>query len=347
MFSKLKHNRASILIFTIWILGILSVFAIQMGLLIRQRITVLSRLEQREILRKTAEAGVKKAIAAIRMDRRREGENHGYRKLYKFNNPDIFKNIRIGRGVCTIGGFAASNKSREGLFYYGVIDEERKLNINIAEQNELETLIRSVLKIDQDRARSIAEAIIDWRMIGTSQPTGFYSSDYYQNLASAYEPKNSDFENYKELLLVKEVSHEVFEKLISYITIYGDGLVNVNTASREVFLSIGFSESLIDKVLSVRRGFDNVDHTVDDYYFTKTFDLVSDILNFTEMEVSEIQQIDKANQAAKLKTESDFYLIQSNAQIENTAYQLNVSSVYNTRENVIEEWYEKKQYSID
>ena len=74
MIRTLYKNRASILILVLWIIGLLSLFAVQIGLIIRQRIQLLSRTEQNQKLRFLTQVGIKKGIAALRMDLRENSD---------------------------------------------------------------------------------------------------------------------------------------------------------------------------------------------------------------------------------------------------------------------------------
>ena len=126
-----------------------------------------------------------------------------------------------------------------------------------------------------------------------------------------------------------------------FITIYGNGQVNINTASPEVLKALGLSEDVIEKVLMVRRGFDSREFSVDDHIFYKTFDIASEILSLTKLEIAQIKQIDLLNLAKKIKTNSSFYLIESQAKIQNKEEVLRIACVYNVMENRIEYWREK------
>ncbi len=202
-------------------------------------------------------------------------------------------------------------------------------------------MIIKVLGLEAEDAAWLANNIIDWREFGQSHAEGFFSNEYYSNLEFPYEIKSKPFELIDELMLVQGFSPEVYESLYPFITVYGDGLVNINTASPKVLYAIGFGYSVIDKLLMVRRGFDAREFSVDDHIFHKTFDVATDILAFTKMEVSEIRQIDLVNLAKRIKTNSSFYLIESQAKIRNKEEVLEAVCVYNALENRVEYWREK------
>jgi general secretion pathway protein K len=77
-------------------------------------------------------------------------------------------------------------------------------------------------------------------------------SNYYRDLVEPYRCKNAPFETLRELLLVKGMTETVFygqagdetqniepvEGIQKYLTIYGDGKVNINEASPMVIQSL-------------------------------------------------------------------------------------------------------------
>ena len=88
------NKNGSILIFSLWILMILGIFAAQVGLRVAGRIQIISRVETRGRLHHIASASSKKAIALIRADLRKEGgQDSAYGKYYKYNKGDIFRDF--------------------------------------------------------------------------------------------------------------------------------------------------------------------------------------------------------------------------------------------------------------
>ena len=90
-----------------------------------------------------------------------------------------------------------------------------------------------------DRWELIAN-LLDW--IDTdnmrSGTRGGYEDDLYNRLDSPYLAKNADFDSKEEIRLVEGWQDEVFDRLADQITIYGDGKININTASREVITGL-------------------------------------------------------------------------------------------------------------
>ena len=63
-------------------------------------------------------------------------------------------------------------------------------------------------------------------------------SDYYGGLDPPYRCKNKPFESIDEMLLIKGVTPKILDRLRDHATVYGDGQVNINYASRQVIESL-------------------------------------------------------------------------------------------------------------
>ena len=339
--SYKKNRQGSILILAVWTVLFLSIFAAKIGLRIRQRVTLLSRLETRSKLHFIAEAGIKKAIAGLRVDLvKNKGLYSSFGKYYRHNNSDAFQSINVGDGLSEVAyifhrDFNITEKR------YGFVDEERKININVVDRLTLTRLIQQVSGLDEDKSQGIAEAIIDWREIGRSQTTGFYSDDYYSNLEYSYEPKNGDFELIDELLLIEGIDENLFNILKDFMTVYGDGKVNINTASAEVLSVLGLSPEVISKIFLVRRGMDGIEDTADDYVFQRTYDIASEMKSFIKLKFNEVKEINDLNLSGLIKTNSSFYFIKSKGAVNQKKDTLTILCVYNAQEDRVEYWREK------
>jgi type II secretory pathway component PulK len=113
----------------------------------------------------------------------------------------------------------------------------------------------------------IAACIIDWRDADDVELEGGAEKEHYSSLDRPYKCKNAPFTVPEELRLVKGVTGDVFEKMKGFVTVYGDGKVNVNTAPREVLVALGMTEDLADRIIAYRNGADAKPGTSDDGVF--------------------------------------------------------------------------------
>ena len=91
------------------------------------------------------------------------------------------------------------------------------------------------LELNED----ISATIIDW--IDSNEESGFSGAEdnEYLNLSPAYRTANQTMHDVSELLLVKGIDFETYEKLRPYVCVLkSETAINVNTASAEVLSSI-------------------------------------------------------------------------------------------------------------
>jgi len=339
---KLGEKQGSILILTLWVLTFLTVFTIQVATKVNQRIALLSHLEDQSQLRLIASSGIKKAIAALRLDYFRGGGQYSaYNKSYRHNNFEKFSSIPIGNGLSHVSYPYYMSHELPPQTRFGFIDEESKINLNTVDRITLRALLELAAGVNGEQAQGLAESIVDWREIGHTQLQGFNSDDYYAGLLHPYQNKEAPFELIDELLLIKGMRYDIYERLIPFVTIYGDGLININTASKTVLMALGLESHVADKLMQVRWGTDGIEATEDDHVFRNAYDVTSEVQSVVSLEKDEVIQIEFLNGGGKIKTNSSFYFIESHGKLDGTKRALSVSCVYNVDENMVEYWREK------
>ena len=312
----LAVTRGSILIIAIWSLCFLSTFTVILGYQVRQKISLVRRLEERERLSLIADAAVKKAISKLKEE---EKKSYVCPNDAISNNTAEFKEISINAGTFSI--FYDCPDKPYGCLEtrYGLTDEESKLNINKADSASLERFLKSGLGLNEIEAQELAASIVDWRDgdSALSIPLGSAEDSYYRNLQYPYEAKDADFEVIDELLLVKGVSVEIFSKMRRYVTIYGDGKININTTSRVILLSTGLSEDIADKVILFRLGEDGIMGSSDDNIFEAPSNIVPKISQHLRLSDSEIARISTITERY-FTTGSDYFMARCIAKLNNS-----------------------------
>ena len=136
----------------------------------------------------------------------------------------------------TLYGLRLKRKKEFGqvqCIYYAV-DEDSKININTASTDVLSRLPG----LDMDLATAI---------------TG-----------SQLRP----FKLKEELLLIEDITPEIYDKLKDFVTVNSQGQVNINTAAPEVLTALGFDDDLIEAIREFRSsGKDQIEGTQDDGIF--------------------------------------------------------------------------------
>jgi len=285
--------EGSVLILSLWVIVLLTFFALSLSYGIRQKVSLVERLEEKRRLMYLAQAGINKAISFLKKQ-----DFSGYLGLNSnlINNPEEFKDIDFGKDYLTFAYDFRDDFKKEYSTFFGFQDEAGKININKIDKDTLKRLF-ILLNLDEPKAEEISSSIVDWRD-SDNELTSTYSaeSSYYQFLEQGYPAKNSDFEVWEELLLVKGIDKDTFSRIKDYLTVYGDGKININTASSVVLLALGLSPSLVDKIISWRQGDDKISGTSDDNNFMNTQEIVtrlSQTYNLSEQEINQLSQISK------------------------------------------------------
>lgn len=320
-----ESKRSSILILALWSVCLLASFAVILGYQVRQELTLVNRVEEKDKLHLIADAGVKKAIAALISE-----PVKAYDSLADTwsNNANTFRDMHIGAGRVNI--IYQYYNEKEGAFetFYGLIDEERKININRTDKLVLERLFMSVSGLNEAMAQDLAASIIDWQDKDDelSLPSVGAEDNYYRTLPHAYVAKNAEFEALNELFLVKGVTRDVFERIKNYLTVYGNGKVNINTCPAGVLSALGLSQDTIDKIISFRAGEDKSPGTADDNVFEAPDSIVTKLRQFYQLSDTEAGELQRVC-AQSLDTKSDNFTIQAEAQSNNNKNRIQITCV--------------------
>lgn len=132
-----------------------------------------------------------------------------------------------------------------------ITDEESKININIADSMRLKKLF-DYIGVPADSEQEVADSILDWRDPDKEHHLSGAEDEYYESLDPPYKAKNRNLGAIEELLLVKGFKPEYLMPLYNLVTTFGDGSININTASKEVMEVIGISQEAIDILFKQR-----------------------------------------------------------------------------------------------
>jgi type II secretory pathway component PulK len=144
-----------------------------------------------------------------------------------------------------------------GRLSYRLTDENARLNLNRITRDVLDRLLQE-LSLEKSARDVILDSVQDWRDPNEEHRLNGAESDYYQTLPMPYRSKNADFDAVDELLQVQGMTREILygrpeaPGLIEYLTVWGTGAVNVNTASPVVLRALGYAPAEVD-LLTGRR----------------------------------------------------------------------------------------------
>lgn len=204
-----------------------------------------------------AKAGLNIAIAAIKNpDDTNTGKTPTPTKLFLDEHT-----FEIGEDNCSVT----------------ITEENAKLNVNLlkdkngkSDRTRIEQVLRLIDLLNKEKGGNshigygLVPAIIDWTDSDDNvthlpyikfENTG-EESGYYNNLETPYGCRNGSFETTEELLLVKGITQDVFDRICGFITVYGDGKININRASKRVIESLSEKmDAALARIIVDRRKF--------------------------------------------------------------------------------------------
>jgi general secretion pathway protein K len=310
------------LVMALWCISLLGVFSISLGFGVRQKASLLNRLTTLDALYPIAYSGVEKAKSLVHSD----------------------MNLDVDNFTDAWAAPSATTKVAGGKFSFimtdgsGVVDEERKINLNNTSVEIVFRLFQRVSGLGKDEAEELVYNLIDWMDSDSffGHPQFGAEASYYENLKKPYTAKNAAYEVMDELLLVKGMTPEIFEKILPYVTIYGTGQVNMNTASREVLAALGFSPKAVDIIASYRAGADGVDGTADDRFFSSVNGIQSALAGSggTVLDPGQEALLSGLVMASRVGVSSSVFSVRSLGVLEKNGASMEVEAYFNRRNKV-------------
>ena len=253
-------ERGLALVVVLWILAFLSVVFTAFTFSMRTELAAAGNFRQEAEAYYLAEAGVYRAAAEIiNADRNVAPDSTFYDALdeHWHTNPAAYENVALGGGH----------------YWVAVRDEESKIPLNGQISPQYDAMLRRLFSnsgvTDDKLLSTIVDSIQDWRDTDTLHRLSGAEDDYYLSLPSPYRAKNGDFEAIDELLLVKGMTSEILYGNVAnsqrlaelqaqlpwerqfrpgeylgaarHLSVFGEGHVNVNTASADVLMALGLT----------------------------------------------------------------------------------------------------------
>ena len=249
-------SKGTVLVISLWMLMIFSIFAIGLYKLISSQVRIVQRLEH-FILSEHAARSIC-LYTRFYLD----SDESDYDTIYELNTEKT-------------GEFGILNYS------YILQDQESKINVN--------TMSSDVLK----RLPGLNEDIVD--AITESPLSPFYVKE--------------------ELLLLDEINEELFAEFSEYITTYGNGKININTASREILIALIETEAsgVVDIIMAFRAGLDGEEGTEDDRIFESKSGILTTLQEFETLFLEQQTQLISA--MSLLDVKGEVFSLQINTEV--------------------------------
>ena len=270
--SALRNQKGSALIVALWaliILGLLiSAFAFDMHV----EAGVTSFYRKRLKAQYLARAGVEYAKLMLHKSFKVKEEIGA-----EDEDPDVYiqaLSLQKGMGVTSL-----TRELGDGKFLVDILPEQGRRNVNTLSDEDWEEMLDQA-NVPQEEWADLIDCFQDFTDEGDEhQLNGAESDDpFYEE--RGYECKNAPLDTVDELLLIKGFTKELvyggpsevegdepYIGIAQWLTTWGDGKVNINTASKEVLLTIpGLEEYDVEDIINGRAGEDEELGTKDDGY---------------------------------------------------------------------------------
>jgi len=236
----IRKNNGYVLVIVMGLLAALSVMALSLGAATRVDLEQTRRFQDEAAAELLCKAGIEWVIHYLNTVQRQG-------TLWQapwYSQPSMFQARPLGPGT-----FDVWYSDLGGELHYGLQDEEARVNLNTAPV----TVLAALPGVGQ----GLAEAIVRQRQ---QQPWSTPEDVLQRGLvtASAWYGEAEQ------------------PGLSAYVTVWGSGKINVNTASPVVLAALpGITPAMVEAIMRYRQGDDRQLGTADDGYFRAVMDLVT------------------------------------------------------------------------
>ena len=350
-----RNNQGLILIISLWILALLSLLSLGLAHRVAVHIKLTKYQKDKTKLLYIAKAAVQKARIVLEkdvsdVDMLNELWSSGKDFEYGIDE-SIFKDQQLQDGNFTVSYVFDDSDQDNPVIFFGMSDENRRININTGESEKLKHLLNNFPGVSESESESLVEAILYWR--GKHPDPEGYDDSYYRE--QGYSPRAGNLKTIQELNLVEgfRENPELIQKCKRYLTVFSeDDKININTVSHEVlqavFMSLeandGFATRLSDYIIDIRDGPDNVQGTEDDVVIMSG-GIKSLMLGLPGgLTLDEEDWINKPETVFPFTDTSNFFTIEVAAQLNQSPIAKMVNSVIKRNDNFSTEiiyWHEK------
>jgi DNA uptake protein ComE-like DNA-binding protein len=238
--SWFRNTHGYVLVIVMGLLAVLGVMALSLGTVTRAELLQTRRFQDETAAELLAKAGIDWTIHYLNTVARQGG----LWQVPWMSQAAQFQSRPLGAGT-----FDVQYTDPSGTLRYGLQDEETRVNLNTAPV----ALLAALPGVSPE----LAEAIVTHRQ---QEPWGVPEALLHRGLISA------------------PVWYGSAEQagLRTYLTVWGSGKININTASPGVMAAVpGLTPTLVESIVRYRQGDDQQLGTSDDRYFQTVEDLAT------------------------------------------------------------------------
>lgn len=216
------NRRGVALMLVLWVVVVLSAVASGVVIAARRETAVARTDRARTTGRYAAESGVEAVKAQLRALFRRARTLEDQARAFDLLEATITQWSERPLGPAR--------------FQVAVADLGARIDLNIASDDVLLGLFQQF--VGDQRAAALVDALADWKDEDNDpRPLGAEAGDYARG-GSLFRPPNAPLLRLDELTRIAGFSDSLAERLAPYLTVQGDGLLNVNTAPETVLAAV-------------------------------------------------------------------------------------------------------------
>lgn len=327
--SHSSKKQGAALLVSLWALIILALIVGSFSFQVALEGMLISRKKKQFKSEMLARSGVDYARAIIEQNQRaRELEIEALEE-----DPDQFMQsaLYVQRGLSTTSSITITNM---GTFSVTIESAENGRNVNTLNRDQWIEIFE-MANVPSTEWDSLIDCLEDWIDEGDLHGLNGAESDdpYYEE--QGYPVKNGPLDSVEELLLIKNWNESILYGkpaddegdtiygIADLLTVWGDGKVNLNSATTNVLLSYAeYEDWELEGVLESRKGLDGVEGTLDDG----------------------IRSIDEVNaDGEKFKLQSTFLKVTSIGNAGDTTYRIEVIMQLQGSRPLVVYWNEKPE----
>jgi len=228
--GRLKNSRGIALVLTLMVVAIVTAMVVEFAYGVYTNTTALYNWQISQQLSLAARSGT--TLAARLLTQSNSGPELAFPGFVEISQKIPYADLD-GTITLRIEDENAKFNLRGGLNLSGVTDKDK-------DPYEVFTRLLSELHLDAGIARRVAY----WQDANTEHHPG----------DSASVSKNAPLDSVDEIALIPGIDRKSYERLLPYVTIYGDNQTNVNTASVPVLMSLtsAMSRDLAERIVQYR-----------------------------------------------------------------------------------------------
>jgi general secretion pathway protein K len=237
MWRPLNNNRGVALIVVILMISIIYAVTLELNRTSRASVYESANLADHVKIHYMAKSGFNCGVALLLEDKNifdGLNENWAVPEVVAAKSAGLFEDERLQITITDESGKISLNKLVNGNAYNQDI---RDLLVRLLSQPEF--------GLDSQKVNQIVDAIKDWIDSDDNMTTGGGAeSGYFINSNKSYTAKNKPLDCIDEILMISRLARELYygtketPGIGSYLTVYGDGKININTASVPVLKAL-------------------------------------------------------------------------------------------------------------